>query len=109
MTTIPDPFFVGPPPAAIIQFGLDHQVVTLAGSETFARQGALVAYGVDLQALGRAAAQKYAATILAGAKPADLPVEQPDRYELVINLKTAKAIGLTIPSEVLARADKVIR
>ena len=73
-----------------------------------ADMGALVAWGFDIRyAFRRAAA--YADSILRGARPADLPMEQPARFELVINLKTAKALGLTIPQSMLYRADKVIK
>ena len=74
----------------------------------FAKEGGLVSYGPSFSDLFRRAAT-YVDRVLGGAKPADLPVEVPTKYEFVINLKTAKALGLTIPETLLATADEVIQ
>jgi len=80
----------------------------LPGNIEHAEAGGLVAYSANLFDLERRAAT-FVDKILKGAKPAELPVEQPTKFELVINLKTAKALGLTIPRSLLVRADEIIR
>jgi putative ABC transport system substrate-binding protein len=91
----------------IVKLALSNHWPSIGGQSEYADAGALLAYGANRLALNRHAAY-YADRILKGTKPADLPVEQPTKFELVINLKTAKALGLTIPPAVLARADEVI-
>jgi len=93
--------------AEIAELGLKYRLPTIAGSDSFAQHGGLIKYGPNVSDNFRQAAV-YVDKILKGAKPADLPVSQPTKFELVINLKTANALGLTIPPTLLARADEVI-
>jgi putative ABC transport system substrate-binding protein len=92
----------------IADLAVMHRLPMAAQAKEYAEAGGLVSYGTDYLDLFRRAAT-YVDTILKGAKPADLPVEQPTKFELVLNLKTAKALGLTIPQSVLGRADEVIQ
>jgi len=91
----------------IIALAARHRLPAVYPYPAFAHSGGLISYGPDAVDQYRRAAG-YVDRILKGAKPADLPVQAPTKYELVINLKTAKALGLEIPSSVLARADEVI-
>jgi putative ABC transport system substrate-binding protein len=92
----------------IAEFSARRRIASISGWREFAEAGGLMTYGPNLvESLKRVAF--YVDKILKGTKPADLPVEQPKKFELVINLKTAKQIGVTITPNVLARADRVIR
>jgi putative ABC transport system substrate-binding protein len=91
----------------IAEVALKHRIPTVFGYREYVDAGGLLSYGPNPAAMGRRAAE-IVDKVLKGAKPADLPVEQPTKFDLVINLKTAKALGLTIPQSVLGRADEVI-
>jgi putative ABC transport system substrate-binding protein len=93
--------------ARLAQLGLAHRVVTISGWREAAEAGALMAYAAPIVEFVRREPY-YIDRTLRGAKPADLPVEQPTRFELTINRRTAKALGLTIPPPLLQRADQVI-
>jgi putative ABC transport system substrate-binding protein len=92
----------------IASFALKNRLPSMYGAKDYVDAGGLMSYGPSLSDMRRRAAT-YVDKILKGAKPADLPVEQPTKFELVINLKTAQQIGVTIPPNVLARADQVIK
>ena len=109
----PDALVVYPnPPAAlrareIANFAIEHRLVTFAANSAMVRAGLLISLGPRGADMTRRAAA-IVVKILNGAKPADIPVEQPTTFELVVNLNTAKALGLTVPPSILARADEVI-
>jgi putative ABC transport system substrate-binding protein len=91
----------------IVTLALHARLPTIFNSAEFVRAGGLISYGPDYPALFRRAAD-YVDKILRGTKPGDLPVEQPTKFDLAINLKTAKALGLSVPSTLISRADEVI-
>ena len=93
--------------SALIRLTLKHRLPAVSGLRRFAEAGGLVAYASEFSDLPKRAAI-YAAKILKGAPPRDLPVEQPTHFQRVFNLKTARALGLTIPRPLLLRADSVI-
>jgi putative tryptophan/tyrosine transport system substrate-binding protein len=99
---------IGPNQKRIADFALKSRLPSMYSSREYVEAGGLMSYGAD-QADSYRRVAYYVDRILKGAKPADLPVEQPTKFELVINLKTAKQIGLTIPPEVLARANRLIK
>ena len=92
----------------IIELAAHHRLPAIYGSATFVEEGGLVSYGADIPDLYRRAAG-FVDKILKGAKPGDLPIEQPTKFQLVINLRAAKAIHLTVPKAILVRADQVIQ
>jgi putative ABC transport system substrate-binding protein len=93
--------------AALVQAARTHRLPGIYWVRDFVEDGGLMSYGVSFGDVGRRAAY-FVDKLFNGAKPADLPVEQPTKFELAINLKTAKALGLTIPPSLLVRADRVI-
>jgi putative ABC transport system substrate-binding protein len=106
LITVEDPFTLNYA-QRVADFTVAQRLPSLYGVKEFAAAGGLMSYGASLVDLSRRAAG-YVDKILRGAKPADLPVQQPSKFDLVINLKTAKALGLNIPPTLLATADEVI-
>jgi putative ABC transport system substrate-binding protein len=107
LLVLDDPIFI-PRRAPIVEFAAKHQLPAIYPFSAYTEAGGLMAYSVNLLDLARRAAASVD-KILRGAKPSDLPIEQPTTFELVINLKTAKALKLTIPQAVLQRADRIIQ
>jgi putative ABC transport system substrate-binding protein len=106
LLVLTDPVFVVQH-SRIAAFAARHRLPSVSGARGYAEDGGLISYGPDFFALGRRTAT-YVDRILKGARPNDLPIEQATKFELAINLKTAKALGLTIPPSLLQRADQVI-
>jgi putative ABC transport system substrate-binding protein len=107
LTVFPDPMLLAAQ-NTIVDLAAKHRLPAVYGISGVVENGGLMTYAPSQTEMWHRAAT-YIDKILKGAKPADLPVEQPTKFELMINLKTAKQIGLTIPPNVLARADKVIK
>jgi ABC-type uncharacterized transport system substrate-binding protein len=91
-----------------VAFAATHRLPAMYHERSYVDAGGLMSYGPSFSAVGRRVAT-YVDNILKGAKPADLPVEQPTKFDLLINLKTAQALGLTLPPIVLFQADEVIK
>jgi putative ABC transport system substrate-binding protein len=107
LLVLPDPFLVTHRDRVVALCG-QHRLPAIYSTEQSARGGGLLSYGYDVHAIYRATAD-YVDRILKGTKPADLPVQQPIKYVLVINLKTARALGLNVPATLVAQADEVIQ
>ena len=106
LLTLVDPF-TSQHRKLIVDFAARHRLPAIYEAREFVESGGLISYGPNLIAIERRAAE-YVDRIFKGTKPADLPVEQPTKIEMVINMKTAKTLGIAIPQSVLLRADEVI-
>jgi putative tryptophan/tyrosine transport system substrate-binding protein len=106
LSVLASPFFQSER-VLISRLSLEHRLPSMVPHRTYAEAGGLMSYGPDFRDLSRRTAI-FVDKILKGAKPGDLPIEQPTKFELVVNLKTAKALGLTIPQSLLLRADQII-
>jgi len=103
-----DPFVMEANDRRVVALADKHRLPTAYWLETYAQLGGLMSYGADLLDVHRRSAS-YVDRILKGARPADLPIEEPTKFELIVNLKTARALGLTVPPSVLARANEIIQ
>ena len=103
-----DPFVMEANDRRVVALADKHRLPAVYWLETYARLGGLMSYGADLLDVHRRSAS-YVDRILKGARPADLPIEEPTKFELIVNLKTARALGLTVPPSILARANEVIQ
>ena len=92
---------------SIVEHAVKHRLPSIYGSRIFVENGGLISYGANTLDLYRRVAA-YADKIFKGAKPGGLPIEQPSKFELIVNMKTAKALGIKIPQSILVRADRVI-
>ena len=108
LMVLASPLFKLPERRRLPDFALQHRIPTMFSFSAYVKVGGLISYGASFTEMYRRAAE-YVDRIAKGAKPAELPIEQPTKFELVVNLKTAKALGITIPPIVLYQADKVIQ
>ena len=107
LMVLASPVFNVPDRARLTEFALRHRMASIFSLRQYVDAGGLLSYGASSTAMFRRAAE-YVDRIARGAKPADLPIEQPTKFEFIANLKTARALGIEIPPTLLARADEVI-
>lgn len=108
LIVLASPVFTVPERRRLPDFALRHRIPTMVFISAYVRAGALMSYGASFTGMFRRAAE-YVDRIAKGAEPAELPIEQPTKFELVVNLKTAEALGITLPAEIMLRADEVIK